>query len=721
MNPLSSSTRPTGAEWGRCEALLFDFEEEWRAGRQPPIDEFVSRADENSRWYMLQELVKLDIEYRWRLGERPRIEDYSAKFPELTKSSDDWQELIVTEFRVRRQHGMEPADSEMDRRFPEFAAKLQVLPRSPTGNSRTLAANANVAAVSADTPTVDQALSPGTSRGTGGSDPCREMPQRLGRYELRDVLGRGGFATVYRAWDPELRREVAIKVPRAEFADHDDLLGRVLREVQSAARLHHPSIVPIFEIGRHERLTFIVYEFISGPTLAAHHRSQPPSPEQAARWVASVAEALSYAHQCGVVHRDVKPANILMAGSSSVGHDFIVPGTLETCPTFRPILADFGLASHTEAAMTLTHEGDILGTPAYMPPEQAKGLGHNADPRSDVYSLGVVLYELLCGALPFDGSGASVLHRVIHDEPAAPRVRRAGVPIDLETICLKAMAEEPERRFASAGEMADDLHRYLRGEPILSRRIGVLGRFTRWCRRNPAIEGTILVAVVLLAVIGGASYRRVLEERNRYLAERQTAVANLYDSLVREARAIRLARTTGYRGAAWERIQEASRLETPARDPENLRREAAANHGAVGGSILHGRVSSRATDPGGPVEQCGVRAVVGRGRESRSRDTQVFRIAAFAGVCARWFLPDLSVQRCGGVVELAWVGRETRIGGSSRLGESCEVQSRRQIAGDRRGRHTSAVVGRRDMEASESVFALANGVGESASRSLQPR
>src|SRR5262249_49456577 len=149
--------------------------------------------------------------------------------------------------------------------------------------------------------------------------------------------------------------------------------------------------------------------------------------------------------------------------------------------------ADFGLALQADALTTLTQEGDILGTPAYMAPEQAAGRNRQVDARSDVYSLGVLLYELLCGRAPFVGSGAAILHPVIHDEPPPPRQHRAGIPLDLETICLKAMAKEPRRRYQTAGELAEDLRRYLSHQPIRARRVGPAGRVARWCRRNPAL------------------------------------------------------------------------------------------------------------------------------------------------------------------------------------------------------------------------------------------
>jgi serine/threonine-protein kinase len=271
----------------------------------------------------------------------------------------------------------------------------------------------------------------------------------------------------------------------------------VLREAHSAARLRHPAIVSIHEAATDERATYIVYEYIAGPTLASLLQASPPSPRRVAEMVARLADALDYAHQCGIVHRDVKPANVL------IDHDG------------QPMLADFGLARQADNSTTLTQEGDLLGTPAYMPPEQVRGDQEAVDGRSDVYGLGVLLYESLVGRLPFLGSGAAVFQQILHDEPPPPRQLRPGISADLETICLKAMAKEPAQRYPSARALAEDLRCCLEDRPISARPISVAGQLVRWCRRKPAHAAlaAVLIAVTATAIAGGVWYERARAAR----------------------------------------------------------------------------------------------------------------------------------------------------------------------------------------------------------------
>lgn len=314
----------------------------------------------------------------------------------------------------------------------------------------------------------------------GGARPLPDVP---GYLVVRRVA-QGGMGEVLEARHQVLDRTVAIKMPLAHQITCQADRERFLREARSAAQLRHPNICAIHEVGQAGDCPYIVMDFIRGQTLKDWRKSREPTARQAAELVAVLARAVAYAHQHGVIHRDLKPSNVLVDGE-----------------TGAPVLTDFGLAKQMDdAASQLTHSGQVMGTPAYMSPEQAAGRLDLVGPCADVYSLGAVLYELLCGRPPFDGTVGEVLWQVQAEEPPPPRAVNPRIRRDLETICLKALAKEIPARYQSAAALADDLERFSAGEPIHARRLGRAVRLARMVRRRPAMAAALLAVAASLAL-----------------------------------------------------------------------------------------------------------------------------------------------------------------------------------------------------------------------------
>lgn len=312
----------------------------------------------------------------------------------------------------------------------------------------------------------------------GGKSAVAGAPATVGRFQIKERLGAGSFGAVYRAYDPFLEREVALKLPHpAALATEADQV-RFLREPKAAANLRHPNIVPVYDAGVDQGQFYIASAFIKGQTLERVIDERPPNFHDAAKLVIALAEALDYAHAQGIIHRDVKPANIMVDEKGT------------------PLLMDFGLARLRESEAKLTHDKTVLGTPAYMPPEQAAGRHSEVGPLSDQYSLGVVLYELLCRDRPFHGLPGQVLYLVVHEEIPTPRSHDAQIPKDLETICLKAMSKPVTARYASCSELALDLRRWLNHEPIKAKPPTFVSRLTRWIQREPRFAIAALAAVL---------------------------------------------------------------------------------------------------------------------------------------------------------------------------------------------------------------------------------
>ncbi|HEY7425552.1 MAG TPA: serine/threonine-protein kinase [Gemmataceae bacterium] len=327
----------------------------------------------------------------------------------------------------------------------------------------------------------------------------------FGRFRIRREIGRGGFGIVLLADDPHLERPVALKVPRPEALVNADLRQRFLREARAAAALDHPNLVPVYESGEAGGVCYIASAYCPGVNLAQwlQERSEPVSPPMAASLIACLAEAVHHAHGRGILHRDLKPSNVLLvprtAGAEAADDSGASPSELG----FVVKLTDFGLAKLLEAEADQTSSGGILGTPVYMAPEQAEGWSREVGAATDVYALGVILYELLTRRLPFQGASLLLtLEQTRSEEPMSPRRLATDLPRDLETICLKCLRKDPRQRYPGADALAGDLRRFLRRESIQARPACLGTRLANWCRRPQRIRDAAFVALVGAVWVG---------------------------------------------------------------------------------------------------------------------------------------------------------------------------------------------------------------------------
>jgi len=332
-------------------------------------------------------------------------------------------------------------------------------------------------------------------------------------YEILGELGRGGMGVVYQALQVRLNRVVALKVLLEGNHAGTETLARFRTEAEAAARLRHPHIVPIHEVGEHDGRPFLILEYVAGGSLKQHLDGTPQSARQAARLVQVLARAVHCAHEHGVIHRDLKPANILLDAEG------------------QPHITDFGLAKMLDAGASPngpTQTGVVVGTPSYMAPEQAAGEARQIGPAVDVYALGAMLYELLTGRPPFRAATTQeTLLQVQQDEPVPPRRLQPRTPRDLETACLKCLQKDPRKRYASAGDLADDLGRFADGQPIQARPTGVWERGVKWARRRPTAAALVVVsflAVVGLLALGLGSNQALREAAEESARERQHAL-----------------------------------------------------------------------------------------------------------------------------------------------------------------------------------------------------
>jgi serine/threonine protein kinase len=513
------------------------FEAAWQEGRPEPIERFLPAASHGQYQATLEELVHIELELAWKawgqsavkpgspVGRPARVESYLERFPRLNQASVVLR-MLEQEYQVRHQYGDRPSSAEYRERFPELVV---------------------------DGREVDK------TQPEGGPAP-QDLP-RIPGYQVLGFLGRGGMGVVYKGRQVGLNRLVALKMIQAGGAASPEELARFRTEAEAVARLQHPNIVQIHEVGEQQGRPFFSLEFVAGGTLAERLAGTPQPPRGAAELVETLARAIHAAHQRGIVHRDLKPANVLLqqdltrrrkgakeehnpkTEAENIGASGAFPPfssdlcALASLREVLPKITDFGLAKLLDGEAGQTTTGAPLGTPSYMAPEQARGQKDRIGPAADVYALGAILYELLTGRPPFRAETAlSTLEQVRELDPVPPRRLQPKVPGDLETICLKCLQKEPQRRYATALELADDLRRFQAGEPVRARPTPAWERGLKWAKRRPAlaallgVSGAAALTVLVVVLVANARLKRQWEyadeKRREAETQRQQARAN---------------------------------------------------------------------------------------------------------------------------------------------------------------------------------------------------
>lgn len=468
----------------QLDELCDAFEQAWKQG-ESNLAEYLEQGPPECRDRLLTELAAIELDYRRdAYGGRLTLEALGNLYPAL---AEELEQVARTELASG---GLLTPD--------ETPTIVQSTRRDIGGSDRQTQAKDSqglhircphcreAVEVLDDTELEDVTCrSCGSAFSLVSGDDDAEVPTALpvvGRFELMERVGIGGFGAVWKARDMDLGREVALKIPRKGNLRAAEI-DFFFREARAAAQLRHPNIVPVFEIGREGDVVFIVSEFVHGKTLSQWSTTPPQHPKIVAKVAAAVADALEHAHSHGIIHRDLKPSNVMIDELN------------------QPRLMDFGLAKRQTGEITMTRDGQILGTAAYMSPEQARGDSHWTDCRTDIYSLGVMLFQLAIGELPYRGDFEwQILRKQTEDVPELRKFNR-HIPKDYSTICLKCLERDPNRRYSTAKEVADELRRFVASEPILARPISRTERLLRWAKRKPALATAASLAL-FIAVVG---------------------------------------------------------------------------------------------------------------------------------------------------------------------------------------------------------------------------